>query len=267
MTIKRPLLSGAFAVTCFALVSCGSGAQPAGSASRQPPAAGAGSSSPVGATQPTVSRPSAPAASAASASAGVAASTPAVASAGGALAWNFDRDAVGGLPKGAEMFSGSWAIRAEADTPSPPNALCQTGNAQYPAMTLGDATYANLSMSTRFKPLSGKEDQAAGLIFRVQDKANYYIVRANALENNVMIFKYQGGRRSTLKSGSAKVATGKWQELRADVNGDRIRGFVNGRQIVEANDGTFKSAGRAGLWAKSDSVTCFDDVSVTPAGT
>src|SRR6266540_5189717 len=102
--------------------------------------------------------------------------------------WNFDQDSVGGPPAGATVFSGTWAVRTEPDAPSPPNVLCQTGTATFPALQLSDAIYSDLELSTRFKPVSGQTDQAAGLIFRIQDKDNYYIVRANALENNVNIY-------------------------------------------------------------------------------
>lgn len=104
-------------------------------------------------------------------------------------------------------------------------------------MSLGDAAYSNLTMSTHFKPISGKTDQAAGLIFRILDKDNYYIVRANAIENNVIFFKYVGGRRSRIKEGAAKVVSGQWQELRAEISGDRVRAFLNGQPVVEATMG------------------------------
>lgn len=123
--------------------------------------------------------------------------------------------------------------------------------------------YGDLTVTVRFKPIFGKVDQAAGIISRVQDKDNYYIIRANVLETNVNLYKYAGGRRSGIKDGSAKVAHGQWQELRLEVSGDRLRGFLNGQLVVEATDATYK-AGRVGLWTKADSVTCFDDVVVTP---
>src|SRR5262249_30960128 len=138
------------------------------------------------------------------------------ATAGQSVELNFDKDAVGGLPAGAEVFSGSWAIRAEADAPSQPNALCQTAAADFPAIRLGDKLFADLTATVRFKPVSGKDDQAAGIIFRVQDKDNYYILRANALEDNVIFFCYGSGSRSTLKEGEAKVPSGQWQELKLE---------------------------------------------------
>lgn len=102
------------------------------------------------------------------------------------------------------MFSGQWAVRAEPDAPSPPNALCQTGQADYPAIGLDAHAYTDLSLTARFKPISGKEDQAAGLIFRVQDKDNYYIARGNALEDNLILFVYISARRSQLKAATQR---------------------------------------------------------------
>lgn len=175
---------------------------------------------------------------------------------------NFDNIPNGRLPAEAQVFTGSWVVRAEQGAPSAPNALCQTGIADYPAIVLKDRPYSDVEVSTGFKTLSGKEDQAAGIIFRVQDKDNYYIMRANALEDNVILFKYVRGSRSSIKEGSVKVAKGVWQELRVYVRGSLIRGYLNGKLVVEATDNTF-SAGKVGLWTKADSNTCFDNVLIT----
>jgi hypothetical protein len=113
--------------------------------------------------------------------------------------WGFDADPTGGPPPGAEVFSGTWVVRTEAEAPSPPNALCQTATAEFPLLSLGDVTYTNLVLSTRFKPISGREDQAGGLIFRIQDPDNYYILRANALERNVELYTYVDGQRHCSK--------------------------------------------------------------------
>jgi hypothetical protein len=178
------------------------------------------------------------------------------------MQWTFDSDPVGGLPAGAHVFSGKWAVRAEADAPSRPNALCQTGTAQYPALSLNEKVYGDVTVTVHFKPISGSEDQAAGILFRIQDKDNYYILRANALENNVNIYRYKAGSRSAIKEGSKKVLQGQWQGLRVEVKGNRIRGFINGELAVEGTDDSFK-AGKVGLWTKADSITCFDDVVVS----
>jgi len=173
--------------------------------------------------------------------------------------WNFDEDSPGDPLAHAEVFSGTWKVRPESDAPSEPNALCQTGEAQFPALALSDEAYSDLAMTTSFKPISGEEDQAAGLIFRVQDEDNYYIVRTNALEDNVAIFKYVNGRRSEIASESTAVEPGEWQELRVEVTGNKIRALLGEKQVVQATDDEFTS-GRAGLWTKADSVTCFDNV-------
>jgi Domain of Unknown Function (DUF1080) len=180
-------------------------------------------------------------------------------------AWTFDQDAAGSLPQGSDVFAGQWTVRAEPGAPSAPNALCQLGNAEFPAIALSSTVYGDVVVTARFKPIAGRTDQAAGIVFRVQDKENYYILRANALEGNVNFYKYASGNRSDIKDGSAKVVSGQWQELKIEVTGDRMRGFLNGALVVETTDTTYK-AGRVGLWTKADSVTCFDDVSVKPAG-
>lgn len=176
--------------------------------------------------------------------------------------WTFDNDAAGKSPAGTEVFGGTWEVRAESDAPSLPNALCQAATAEYPAIRFGDKVYADLVATVRFKPVSGKDDQAAGIIFRVQDAKNYYILRANALEGNAILFRFAGGSRSTIKSVGAKVPSGRWQELKVDAEGNRFRGYLDGRLVVEATDDAF-AAGGVGLWTKADSNTCFDDLRVT----
>jgi hypothetical protein len=176
--------------------------------------------------------------------------------------WTFDKDTAGKPPAGGEVFGGTWEVKAETDAPSAPNVLCQSATAKFPAIRFGDRVYGDLVATVRFKAISGKDDQAAGIIFRVQDANNYYILRANALEDNVIFFRYAGGTRSSIKSGDAKVPTGQWQDLKLEVEGSRFRGYLDGRLVVEATDNAFP-AGGVGLWTKADSVTCFDDFRVT----
>jgi hypothetical protein len=176
--------------------------------------------------------------------------------------WTFDKDAAGKPPAGAEVFGGTWEVRGEADAPSPPNVLCQSATAEFPAIRLGEKVYADLVATVRFKALSGKDDQAAGIIFRVQDANNYYILRANALEDNVYFFRYASGTRSSITHGNVKVPSGQWQELKLEVEGNRFRGYLNGQLVVETTDDAYK-AGGVGLWTKADSVTCFDDFRIT----
>jgi hypothetical protein len=182
--------------------------------------------------------------------------------AGAQQSWNFDTDAVGAPPAGGQVVSGSWAVRAEPDAPSPPNALCQTANARWPVLLLSNDVYTDLDLSVRFKPIAGREDQAAGLVFRAQDGANYFVTRANALENNVRLYTMRNDNRTEIAGANRQVTSGVWHELAVEVRGDRIRVRYDGEWVIDHQDQGF-SAGRIGLWTKSDSVTCFDDVVAT----
>lgn len=169
----------------------------------------------------------------------------------------------GGLPPRVQIFSGEWQIRQETDAPAAPKVLWQVGQARFPAVALTETVYGDVDVSVRFKPIAGRQDQAGGIIFRVQDKDNYYILRANALENNVNFYKYVAGQRLPLRRANAPVRAGVWQELRVEIVANRMRGYFNGELLVVANDDAFP-AGRIGLWTKADSITCFDDVVITP---
>lgn len=173
--------------------------------------------------------------------------------------WTFDTVPSAGLPPDALPFSGAWGVRAEDGTPSPPNALCDTSTREFAALSLGDAVYTDVVLSARFNPISGRTAQAAGLIFRVRNQDNYYILEANALGNSVNLDKQVGGRRSGIKEASATVVAGRWQQLRVEAIGDRLRGFLNEQLVIDATDEAH-GAGKVGLWTKADSVTCFDDV-------
>jgi hypothetical protein len=178
--------------------------------------------------------------------------------------WTFDEDPTGGPPRGSEVFAGDWEVRPEPGAPTGPNALCQRGEAEFPALALGDAVYTGTILSASFKPISNREDKAAGLVFCVEDEGNYYIPRANALKDNVDVYKYSGSERSQPASEPAEVESGEWQELRVEAVGGEIRGFLEDELVVEAKDDEFP-AGKVRLWTKADSKTCFDRVlSETP---
>lgn len=179
--------------------------------------------------------------------------------------WNFDDTAGGALPAGAQVVSGNWAVRAEGDAPSSPNALCQTGTATWPVVLLSTDIYTDFDLSARFKPISGREDQAGGLVFRALDGANYMITRANALENNVRLYRMINNDRTEIAGVDRPVANGVWHELAVEVRADRIRVRYDGEWVIEQRDSTF-DAGQIGLWTKADSQTCFDDVQASVPG-
>lgn len=128
-------------------------------------------------------------------------------------------------------------------------------------------------VEVRFRPLQGRRDRAGGVIWRWQDDNNFYMARANALENNVVAYKVVGGRRSDLKpvGGSAgdygveiRVASGTWHRLRVDFNGPAFVVNFDGAQLFTVRDETFLEAGQVGVWSKADSVTQFEEFRAEP---
>ena len=177
---------------------------------------------------------------------------------------SFDQDTVGAVPAG--LLPGStgggtprWAVEADATAPSKPNVLKQSGVAPFPWCVVKGAAIADGVVEVRFKPVAGREDQAGGLVWRWKDGDNYYVARANALENNVSLYYTQNGSRRTLKYVDAPVARGVWHTLRVEFTGKRIRVSLNGKLYIEMEDSHINGAGAVGLWTKADSVTLFDD--------
>ena len=248
----------------FGFTACGPPAQPASpTQAAATPAPTSAAPATAAATSQVVASPIAAGASPSpSPKPAVTGPSPALSPLAAGTRWSFDNDAAGGLPSGIQSFSGQWAVRAEPEAPSQPNALCQTGTAEFATLALDMKPTTDLSLTARFKPISGKEDQAGGLIFHVQDKDNYYILRANALEDNVNFYIYRAARRSILRGADTRVASGTWHDLRVEVQGNQFRGFLDGQQITDATDDSYKTGG-IGLWTKADSITCFDDVELT----
>jgi hypothetical protein len=131
---------------------------------------------------------------------------------------------------------------------------------------LGEPTrgpFADVDISVRFNPISGKRDAAAGIVFRFSE-GRYYVIRANGLEDNFNLYYCDNGRRKILESKAKAPALGQWHVLRISADGDRLKGWLNNEQLIDHRDDRFKS-GRVGLWTKADSVTAFDDLVVSPA--
>ena len=177
---------------------------------------------------------------------------------------NFDDLKTGAPPPGwtaTQTGSGQakWEIVADDSAPSKPNVLKQSGEATYPVCIKDDASFTAGFVEVKFKPISGKEDQAGGVIWRCKDKDNYYISRANALEDNVTIYYTINGRRTEKKRTNTKVAPNQWHDLRVDFDGHHFTVIFDGKEALEWDDDTFKEAGKIGVWTKADSVTLFDD--------
>lgn len=168
-----------------------------------------------------------------------------------------------------------WEIVADPSAPSKPNVFAQTSmdntSGRFPLAVYEKASFTNGSLSVRFKAISGIRDQAAGLIWRYKDRDNYYIVRANAIEDNVVLYKVEGGKRLSLEPRGTpsktygvrrKIPKRTWSTLKVTFDGPRFEVFFDGARIMDVVDMTFTGAGNAGLWTKADSVTYFDDFEI-----
>ena len=184
---------------------------------------------------------------------------------------NFDADPVGASPSGwttglTGRGSHRWSVEADTSAPSKPNVLKQSGRGDFPWCVKNDTSVADGYVEVKFKPLSGNDDQAGGLVWRWKDGDNYYVARANALENNVSLYYTQSGRRITIKYVNAPVARSQWHTLRVEFGGRHIRVTLDGKLYIEADDEHIAGPGRVGVWTKADSVTLFDDFEYGHAG-
>lgn len=197
------------------------------------------------------------------------------------LVLDFETTAVGEQPAGfttavtGEGPEGRWIVQQDAQAPSGAQVLAQVSQEprrpQFPLATYDDLSAADVDLSVKFKPISGATDQAAGLVWRYLDENNYYIVRANALEGNVVLYKVEDGERTDLPivgqgrtyGTKVEVPANAWSTLAVHVKEDRFTVSLNGADLFEVQDQTFAEAGKIGLWTKADSVTAFDDLTVT----
>jgi ethylbenzene dehydrogenase/3-keto-disaccharide hydrolase len=193
---------------------------------------------------------------------------------------DFEQQAVGKEPDGFSFGRtgkgepGEWVVREEPGAPSGQKVLAQVSDDRtsyrFPLAIYDDFTARDVEVSVRFKPVSGRVDQAGGIVWRYQNPDNYYIVRANALEGNVVLYKVQDGTRSDLPlvgegktyGKKAPVPKGEWSTLHVVARGDRFEVQVNGKKLYEVVDKTLTGPGKVGLWTKADSVTLFDDLKI-----
>lgn len=207
-------------------------------------------------------------------SAAVAAERPApLHAAGQQLIYNFDNDPTGQPPpkfhsaRTGQGSDGKWAVMSDPSAPSKPNVVAQTStdrtDYRFPLLIADEGSFRDLELSVKFKAVSGSVDRAGGLVFRLKDANNYYVVRANALEDNYRLYHVVNGRRAQFAGANLKVSSGVWHELRVEAVGNKFTCYYDGAKKIEASDNTFKDAGKIGLWTKADSVTYFDDLKAT----
>ena len=190
---------------------------------------------------------------------------------------DFTADIVDQPPKGFEFGHtadvgrpGRWIVQTDGSNKVLAQTDADSTRSRFPVAVLSDLTTTDADVSVRFKPISGRVDQAAGLVWRYQNQDNYYIVRANALEDNVVLYKVEGGKRTDLPvkgegrtyGKKSEVPAGQWSTLRVVATGRVFEVYFNGTQLYEVDDATFGQPGKVGVWTKADSVTRFDDLTV-----
>ncbi len=195
-----------------------------------------------------------------------------------ALVFDFERDEADKTPAGftAALTGGGgpvkWQVQEVDDAPSGKKVVAQLSddrtNRRYPQLVRDDFQARDVDVSVRFKTISGEVDAAGGLVFRYKNNDNFYVVRANALEGNVVAYKTENGQRSNIgvkgKGNAygvkADVPHQRWNMLRVVMKGELIEVFLNSRKLFEVENDTFTEAGKVGLWTKADAVTQFDDL-------
>jgi hypothetical protein len=181
-----------------------------------------------------------------------------------AQAVDFEQDALGAAPAGwtcgvTGQGAPKWTVAADARAPSPGKVLLQSGRGSFPWCVKDGTSLADGFVEVRFKPISGRDDQAGGVVWRWKDGDHYYVARANALENNVSLYYTERGSRRTIRYVEAPVAANTWHTLRVEFAGMHIAVALDGKRYIELDDAHITGTGAAGVWTKADSVTAFDD--------
>src|SRR5436305_9013 len=186
---------------------------------------------------------------------------------------SFESNPTGAAPDGwTATLTGTghpqWTVERDDTAPSGAKVVRQSGRATFPLLLKDDSNIRDGFVEVKFKALAGAQDRAAGVVWRASDANNYYVVRANALEDNFVLYKTVDGVRSALdivgrRGGygvSVPVPANTWHSLRIDFKGAHFTASLNGKQMFEVEDSTFTDGGKVGLWTKADSVTLFDEI-------
>jgi hypothetical protein len=166
----------------------------------------------------------------------------------------------------AEGEAGKWTIVADP-TAVNGQALGQLSedrtDYRFPLAIYKPYSGKDLELSVRFKAVAGTVDEAGGIVLRLSTPDDYYVARANALEDNVRFYRVVKGRREQLAGADLKVSANQWHMLMLRAEGERFTVSFDGNALFSAQDGTFRDAGKVALWTKADSVTYFDTISIT----
>ena len=184
--------------------------------------------------------------------------------------WNFDREQPGTLPGEFSIGTlfdgrpaGNWQVLATDRAKSPPHVFAQVmakgAEHAYKVVLIKEAIASDLNLQVSFLPIQGQADMGGGLIWRAADDRNYYLARANPLEQNIRVYRVEKGVRHLLENFDQTIDVRQWHTLRATHQGCRVNIFYDDKQVFDLCDKTFH-AGMIGLWTKSDAVTYFDDL-------
>ena len=162
---------------------------------------------------------------------------------------------------GWTAVDGQWTVEEMTGAPSGKRVLVQRATKnEFNIIVAPVGPFTDVDVSMKFKPISGREDASGGIVFRFNE-GKYYVVRANALENNFRLYYYDRGRRQLASANVKAPALGQWHTVRVLAIGDRIEAWLDGTRYLEHRDTRFKR-GRVGLWTKADSITAFDDLTI-----
>jgi hypothetical protein len=184
---------------------------------------------------------------------------------------NFDDLKAGETLKGFEQgFYGPkgnliWTVEADSSARSRPHVLKQTGRATYGWLVKKEPGFADGSIEADLKVISGKEDPEVGLVWRHKDGKNYYYARLNAVEDNVIFYRMNNGKKELVKEADAKIGFNNWHHLKVQFKGEQVEIFLDQKPMISIRDIAIKEAGRAGLFTTADSIGAFDNVSWSPA--
>jgi hypothetical protein len=162
--------------------------------------------------------------------------------------------------EGWTTMTGEWAVEEMAGAPSGKKVLVQRATKNEFNVIVAPGSYADVDASMKFKPISGREDASGGIVFRFHDD-KYYVVRANALEDNLRLYSYDRGRRQIATARVKTPALGQWHTLRLVAVGDHMQAWLDDTLYLDHRDSRFRF-GRIGLWTKADSITAFNDLMI-----
>jgi hypothetical protein len=189
------------------------------------------------------------------------------------ITFTFEDAAVGAAPKGwtvaetkGDGTPAAWKVEAAKDEPARKQVLkveSKNKEAVFNLLLSGTSYAANLVLSVKVKADTGEDDRGGGVVWRAKDADNYYVTRWNPLEKNIRLYKVEAGKRTMLKSADVDADPKTWQEIKVHHAGEKIRVELGGKEVLAAEDATFKEGGKVGFWTKADASTFFDDLEIS----